>query len=49
MAAGRENFIFFLCPLDGVRFIYRFGGRFCYSDVFVESPGFMGLDAATSE
>ena len=21
MAAGRENFIFFLCPLDGVRFI----------------------------
>ena len=20
MAAGRENFIFFLCPLDGVRF-----------------------------
>ena len=22
MAAGRENFIFFLCPLDGVRFIY---------------------------
>ena len=29
--------------------LYRFGGRFCYSDVFVESPGFMGLDAATSE
>ena len=22
MAAGRENFIFFLCPLDGVRFTY---------------------------
>ena len=21
MAAGRKNFIFFLCPLDGVRFI----------------------------
>ena len=23
MAAGRENFIFFLCPLDGVRFKLR--------------------------
>ena len=29
MAAGRENFIFFLCPLDGVRFkvIERFARK----------------------
>ena len=28
LAAGRENFIFFLCPLDGVRF--RFPGLLFY-------------------
>ncbi|WP_207743480.1 hypothetical protein, partial [Intestinimonas butyriciproducens] len=27
MAAGRENFIFFLCPLDGVRFNEAIGRR----------------------
>ncbi|MEE0401590.1 MAG: hypothetical protein UDN39_06560, partial [Christensenellales bacterium] len=31
MAAGRENFIFFLCPLDGVRFIGYPAFPFCVS------------------
>ena len=31
------------------RSLYRFGGHFCYSDVFAKGPQFMGFDTITSE
>ena len=33
MAAGRKNFIFFLCPLDGVRFTYRRAAKHIFKKV----------------